>query len=150
MDPLTNRCLINLQEMFRCWWILYYWNYNIVYGWILAIDASLLGHTPTISFDDFHETLTTSEEDPEKERDASCSNSSIKNGLVYLSRDKDGNPTAKRLLRTTIPSGKEDKLKLEDCRNDIQSTEEDKSVEDNVNDKNIKQDKISSSKVYTM
>ena len=105
-------------------------------------------HKNVISFDDLHKAPTTSEEDSDKERDASCSNSSTKNDFVYLSRDKDGDPTDER-LRTTIPSGKEDKSKLEDCRNDVQSTEEGKSVEDNVNDKNIKQNKISSSKVHT-
>ena len=72
-------------------------------------------------------------------------NSSTKNDFVYLPRVKDGNPTDER-LRITIPSGKEDESKLEDCRNDVQPTKEDKSVEDNVNDK--KQNKISSSKVY--
>ena len=96
--------------------------------------------------------VLTSAEDLKKGKDASCSNSSSKNDSFHLSRNEYGSPTVKRPLNDTIPSGKEDKLKLEDSRNDIQSTEEDacvskEHVEDNDNNESIKHDKISRSKV---
>ena len=100
--------------------------------------------------------VLTSTEDAREGKDATCSNSSIKNNSFHLSRNEYSSPTVKRSLNDTIPSGKKNELQLEYSRNDIQSTEEDVRVsikqvgrKDNGNDESTKHDKINRSKVCT-
>ena len=67
-----------------------------------------------------------------------------KNDAFYFHEIKKGSPADEKLSTTTTP-GKEDESELEGCRNNVQPTEEDKSVKNNVTDK--KQNKINSSLV---
>ena len=102
-------------------------------------------------------TELTSAENEREERDATCSNSSIKNSSSHLSRDKDGSPVVKRLLHSTTSSGKESDPKLKEySRNDIQPTEVDGCIgkkqegkKDIGNDESTKNDKVKSNKVCT-
>ena len=99
----------------------------------------------------------TSTEDAREEKDATCSNPSIKNSSFHLSRNEDGSPVVKRSLHSTTSSGKKSDLQLEDySRNDTQPTEEDVGIGKNQegrkdigNDESTKNNKVNRSKVCT-